>query len=163
MLSNSLTRLQINRNSTLAEGLSNFGTNQQSDIPCLVRLLEHPQSPFALPGNINLFGHDCLHLLRALGISGADEAFVIGFTMGNDPKTNGFHLFIFKVFTLFFYPLNYRFTSYQLQIFDRAFACGRQLKTKNIHRFDFNCVLDKTLAEVRSHFGIDLEELEQFV
>ena len=102
-----------------------------------------------------------MHLLLALGISGADEAFVIGFTMGNDPKTNGLHLLIFKFFTRFFYPIEYRFTAYQLQIFDRGFLWGRQLKTKNIHRFDFNCVLGKTLGEVRSLLGIDLEELEQ--
>ncbi|MDY7003179.1 MAG: hypothetical protein SWX82_04210 [Cyanobacteriota bacterium] len=160
MLCNPLTRLQIDRNSTLAEALSNFSLNKQSEIPWLVRLLENSKSPLALPGNIDLFGHDCLHLLLARGTSGEDEAFVIGFTMGNDPKTNWLHLLIFKLFTQFFYPVKYRFTSYQLQIFDRGLIWGRQLKTQNIHQFDFNLVLDKTIAEMRSQFGIDLKQLE---
>ncbi|NES67385.1 MAG: hypothetical protein F6K24_20155, partial [Okeania sp. SIO2D1] len=129
--------------------------NKQSEIPWLVRLLENPKSLLALPGNIDLFGHDCLHLLLARGTSGADEAFVIGFTMGNDSKTNELHILIFKVFTQFFYPVKYRFTSYQLQIFDRGLIWGRQLKIRNIHQFDFSLVLDKTIAELRSQFGIN--------
>ncbi|OZH51230.1 hypothetical protein AFK68_32395 [Hydrocoleum sp. CS-953] len=163
MLCNSLTRLQIDRNSTLAEALSNFSLNKQSEIPWLVKLLENPKSPLALPGNINLFGHDCLHLLLARGTSGADEAFVIGFTMGNDLKTNRLHILIFKVFTQFFYPVKYRFTSYQLQIFDQGLILGQQLKTKNIHQFDFNLVLDKSIGEMRSYFGINLKQLEEFI
>ncbi|NEP79289.1 MAG: hypothetical protein F6K17_06265 [Okeania sp. SIO3C4] len=142
----------------MAEALSNFSLNKQSEIPWLVRLLENPKSPLALPGNIDLFGHDCLHLLLAQGTSGADE-----FTMGNDLKTNGLHILIFKVFTQFFYPVKYRFTSYQLQIFDRGLILGRQLRTRNIHQFDFKLVLDKTIAEMRSQFGIDLKQLEEFI
>ncbi|MDJ0519175.1 MAG: hypothetical protein QNJ74_23940 [Trichodesmium sp. MO_231.B1] len=163
MLSNHLTRLQTDINLTMEEALSNFSLNKQSEIPWLVRLLENPKSPLALPGNINLFGHDCLHLLLARGISGADEAFVIGFTMGNDIKTNGLHILIFKVFARFFYPVKYRFTSWQLQIFDLGLIWGRHLKSRNIHQFDFNLVLEKTIAEMRSHFGINLQQMEEFI
>jgi len=163
MLSNLLTNLQIDINATLAEALCSFSLNKQSEIPWLVRLLENPKSPLALPGNIDLFGHDCLHLLLGRGISAADEAFVIGFTMGNDTKTNGLHILIFKVFVQFLYPVNYRFSASHWEIFNQSFILGRQLKIRNLHRFDFNLVLDKTMAEMRSLLGIDLEEIEQSI
>ena len=62
----------------------------------MIRLLENPESIFPLPGKINLYNHDCLHILLALGISLFDEAFVVGFTMGSDLKTNRFHVAVFK-------------------------------------------------------------------
>ena len=158
-----LTRLAIAPNSTLVQVLQSFGPNQQSEIHWLVQLLENPKSPLALPGNVDLFGHDCLHILLDLSITPADEAFVIGFTMGNDPKTNGVHLWIFKLFARFLYPAKYRFTLAELQMFDRGAAWGRQLTTRNVHQFDFHTVLDTTVARVRSQLGINMDELEEFI
>lgn len=47
-------------------------------------LLENPDSPLPFAGKIDLYRHDCLHLLLERGLSVEDEAFVVGFTMGND-------------------------------------------------------------------------------
>ena len=38
-----------------------------SAVPWYVRMLENPASPLALPGAIDLFGHDCLHALLGRG------------------------------------------------------------------------------------------------
>jgi hypothetical protein len=53
-----------------------------SAIPWYVRLLEHPSSPLALGGAVDLRGHDCVHILLGRGLLQQDEAFVLGFTMG---------------------------------------------------------------------------------
>jgi hypothetical protein len=55
-------------------------------VPWYVRLLENPRSPVALPGAIDLFGHDCLHIVLGRGLLAQDEAFVIGYTMGSAPR-----------------------------------------------------------------------------
>ena len=39
-----------------------------SAVPWYVRMLENPASPLALPGAIDLFGHDCLHALLGRGL-----------------------------------------------------------------------------------------------
>ena len=71
---------------TLKDSLQSFKGDEQSDIPFIVRLLENPESIVPLPGQINLYNHDCLHILLDRGISLLDEAFVVGFTMGSDLK-----------------------------------------------------------------------------
>lgn len=161
MIRESLPRcLNVDPNAIIGEILPHFGLNTQAEIPWSIWLLENPKSPIALPGNIDLFCHDCLHLLLDRGVTPADEAFIIGFTMGNDPQTNRAHLEIFKIASRFLYPCKYRFSAGELEIFDRAVAWGRQLKTQNIHRFDFRRVLNEPISSLRSHFGIDPDDIQ---
>ncbi|MEO1404387.1 MAG: hypothetical protein AAFV72_24485 [Cyanobacteria bacterium J06635_1] len=77
---------------TLQEANERLNLNEPGEIPLIIRLFENPESPIALPGNISLYGHDCLYILFNRGISLADEAFIIGFTMGNDTKTRQLHV-----------------------------------------------------------------------
>jgi hypothetical protein len=65
---------------SLEDAYHQFALDGQASIPFFVWLLENPASPISLPGSINLHGHDCLHLLLNRGVSGHDEAFVVGFT-----------------------------------------------------------------------------------
>ena len=140
---------------TLKECLQNINGDEQSDIPFLVWLLENPDSIFPLPGKINLYNHDCLHILLDRDISLVDEAFVVGFTMGNDIKTNGFHLAVFKFLSSIFYPKQYKFNREQFKLFDIAFNYGRRLKVKNLNQLDFKVYENKTVGELRKLFGID--------
>jgi hypothetical protein len=126
------------------------------EIPLLVWLLENPASPIGMPGSIDLFGHDCLHLLLKEGFSPANEACVVGFTMGNDENTNWLHLLIFKIAAYFFYPPKYRLTHAELQIFDRGVRLGRQTKIKNINKFDWSKWHHKTLKNIRVELGLAL-------
>ena len=86
-----------NKNITLKEAQQYLvNGHKPEEIPWIIRLLENPASIVALPGKITLYNHDCLHILLEKELTLTGEAFVIGFTMGNDLKTNWFHLLIYK-------------------------------------------------------------------
>lgn len=150
-------------NLTLKKSLQNINGDEQSAIPFPVWFLENPDSICPLPGKINLYNHDCLHILLDRGISIVDEAFVVGFTMGSDVKTNRFHLAIFKILSNLFYPQQYRFSQEQFKLFDLAFNYARKLKIKNINHIDFKIYEDKTVGELRQLFGIDLKEVNSIL
>lgn len=146
---------------TLKESLQKINGDDQADIPFMVWLLENPDSMLALPGKINLYNHDCLHILLGLGISLDDEAFVVGFTMGSDLKTNRFHLAVFRILSNLLYPKRYKFNHQQFELFKIAFNYGRNLKVKNLNQVDFKTYEDKTIGELKKIFGIDGEAVKQ--
>jgi hypothetical protein len=119
-----------------------------SKIPFLVWMLENPASPCPLPGNIDLRKHDYIHLLLKRGFTSSDEAFIVGFTMGNDTRTAWFHLLIFKVIGLFLYPPKYRISYTDLEVFDRGVEFGRSMKMKNLNQICWNRWNHKTLSEI---------------
>ena len=139
---------------SLQQALEAMNGDLPTGIPFLVWLLENPNSPIALPGKIDLFGHDCLHLLLNKSFSSEDEAFVVGFTMGNDAQTRWFHLIFFKIFAFLFYPKTYRFHRKHFYDFDAGVVCGRSLKTRNLNQVEIKHHLNQTIDELRSHFGI---------
>jgi hypothetical protein len=135
---------------TLRAAVEFLGGYCQADVPWQIWLLENPDSPIALPGAITLFNHDCLHiLLDRCGFSNDDEAFIIGFTMGNDWQTQGCHIVIFKVLSLTFYPKKYCFTWVQMRSFDLGYKLGRKHVIKNLNHLNFEPYLDKSISEVR--------------
>ena len=146
-------------NLTLKQAYAALEGDQETDIPFLVWLLENPDSPLALPGKIYLQNHDYIHILLGREQSAQDEAFVIGFTMGNDSKTNWLHLAIFKLFAKFLYPKIYRFSNAELQVFKLGFAYGRKLKTKHLNEFDFQSYQNETIASIRQKLGIRADEI----
>lgn len=145
---------------TLQEAIAVRGGDPPLAIPFLVRLLENPASPIALPGKINLYGHDCLHILLDRGTSLYDEAFVVGFTMGNDEQTNWIHLTILKFFSSRFYPPKYRFNREHLKVFDLGVAYGRVVKVRNLNQLNFSHYDTQPLEVVRHQLGIDCKALE---
>ena len=147
--------------STLFDCLKNINGDEQSNIPWIVWSLENPDSIFPLPGKINLYNHDCLHILLGRDFSLFDEAFVVGFTMGSDLKTNRFHLAAFKFLSSLFYPKQYKFNREHFKLFDIAFSYGRRLKVKNLNQFDFKAYENKTVSELRKYLGIELSEVKQ--
>jgi hypothetical protein len=129
-------------------------------IPFVVWLLENPSSPLALPGKISLRNHDYIHILLGRGISPKDEAFVIGFTMGNDLKTNKLHLFVYKVFAKFIYPYPYNFSTLDFIRFDLGFLYGRKIKVKQINNINFEIYHNKSIHYIRDLFGIHADEIQ---
>ena len=142
-------------NQTLGSTYQQINLDNQSDIPLIIRLLENPTSPIALPGKISLHNHDCLHIVLGIGVNSKDEAFIIGFTMGNDDQTKSWHIQLFKLFSRFVYPLKYRFTVRELEIFDRGFKYGKSLKYRNLNQIEFEWFYDITIEEIRRLFGIN--------
>ena len=143
----------------LEEKMGNL--DQQGDIPWLVRFMENPASPLPFPGKISLENHDCLHLLLDRDVSAQDEAFVVGFTMGNDVATKGIHKAIFKFFSRYLYPKKFQFSEEHLKTFDLGYAYGKKLAevSPNLNKINFRDYFDKTIDELKNMFKIDEEDI----
>ena len=131
-----------------------MGGDLPNAIPLIVRLLENPASPIALPGSIDLFGHDCFHVLLGRGFSAEDEAFVVGFSMGTDEVCHGWHVAVFKWVAQWLYPRVYRLNRSQLAVFDRGFDYGRSLRCRNLHRLNWRSLVDSSIAALRDQYGL---------
>lgn len=131
-----------------------------ADMPFWIWFLENPESPVPMPGKISLYNHDHLHILLGRDQSPEDEAFIIGFTMGNDPHTAWYHILIFKIFSFFIYPKLYKFNRQQMRVFDLGFNYGRRLNFKGIHKINFAAYQNYTLSALRKLFGIDRNEIQ---
>lgn len=147
---------------TLEQKLEKFRTNlgDSDPIPKIVKLLENPSSPVALPGKISLNNHDCLHILLDKDVTPEGEAFIVGFCMGNDSDTNQIHVLIFKLFALYFYPSYYKFDREHLIDFNFGFNYGRSLKVKKINKIDFASLGAYSVCGVRQLLGISLYDLK---
>jgi hypothetical protein len=130
--------------------------DKQEDIPFIVWLLENPKSFCKFPGQIDLCRHDYLHILLNRRFSLEDEAFLVGFAMGNDLKTNFVHCLIFKIISKYLYPKHYRFTDKHLPSFNLGFIDGRKVKVKNINNLDFSIYENKKISEIRKILGLDM-------
>ncbi|MBN3961843.1 hypothetical protein [Nostoc sp. NMS8] len=137
-----------------------FRLYDEPKMPFVIWLLENPNSLLALPGKINLRHHDYIHILLGRGISPQDEAFVIGFTMGNDLKTNQLHLFIYKLFAKFIYPDPYKFSKLDFMNFNLGFLYGKKIKTKQINEIDFKMYQNENVGLLRELFGINTDEIK---
>ncbi|WP_317112437.1 hypothetical protein [Chroococcidiopsis sp. SAG 2025] len=124
--------------------------------PFVVWLVENPDSPLPLPGRIHLREHNYLHLLLGRGFAASDEAYVIGLTMGNDLRTERWHIWFFKLVSLLIYPPKFRFAISDLKTFDKGLARGRRLPIKNLNQLDFTEYENWQLS--RSRDGLKLAE-----
>jgi hypothetical protein len=117
-----------------------------------VWLFENPESPLRMPGSISLKQHDYVHCLLHANIRLPGEAFVIGFTMGCDPRMTALHLFIYKIVSNF-YPRQYRFSGRRhWVVFKRGFDLAQTSQVRDLEKFDFDSWLDKPIAELRTVF-----------
>jgi len=140
---------------TLHNAVQQIFIDSQADVPFIIWLFENPNSPIAFPGETDFYGHDCIHaILNRAGHDLAEEAFVIGFTMGNDVYTNWLHQFLYKLVSSTLYPKKYRFSWKDFASFDAGFIYGRSLQFKNLNRIDFSIYQNYTVAEVRQQFGL---------
>lgn len=138
-------------------------TVNPNDIPFIIWLLENPKSLFHLHGACDLHKHDLIHVLLDVGQSNDDEAFVIGFTMGNDNRISPWEVKFFKYVSSKFYPLKNRFNDKQLKIFDKGFEYGRSRHYNNIARFDWNSIdWDLPFYDIQYKFGIFDNELDYY-
>ncbi|HEY9825983.1 MAG TPA: hypothetical protein V6D19_11075 [Stenomitos sp.] len=145
---------------TLEEACQSFAIDTQDKIPFWVWLLENPKSLIALPGSIDLNGHDCLHLLLNRGVSAFDEAFVVGFTMGNCDQAKPYHFSVIKTISKFLYPQPFQFDDSHLQVFDLGVKYGQRLKYRNIHQETFDRYRKRTIHDLREKYGILLKEIQ---
>jgi hypothetical protein len=151
---------ELNCDKTLAEVLATMPRDGADKIPWQVRLLENPDSPIAMPGSIDLFGHDCLHALLCTSFYTQCEAWTIGFTMGTCDNLKDRHIFMLKLWSRA-YPGEYRLGGDDLSHLDEGIAFGRKaarhnINARNINRFNFRSpeILNMTMSELRKFFGL---------
>ena len=157
-----LSRDQI----TLREALDEMhrSGDRQKDIPLLVQLVENPK--YQLPegfeifhGRVDLFTHDCLHILLGRGMLPKDESFVIGFTMGStqnvDETEEKFYTWIAKNF----YPDMYRFTEDDIVVFRNALRLGYVSSCQPLHTVDFKSMMDRRLCDIRHDVSLETDLL----
>jgi hypothetical protein len=144
---------------TIQEAYNLAFDSETSYIPPVVWLLENPDSPLPFPGKISLQNHDYIHILLGRGKSSQDEAFVVGFTMGNSTKVNWFHLKIFKLCSGYLYPSPFNFSRSDFRAFDLGVSYGQKNKIRNINEMDLSQYANQTVDCVRKVFGINAEEI----
>ena len=143
--------------------LNNVKTVKQYNIPFIIWLLENPKSPFHLHGAANLHDHDIIHVLLECGHTNWDEAFVIGFTMGNDNRIKKWEVKLFKFISYYFYPEENRFTKDELKVFDSGFVFGRSRYYPRIADFDWDGIdWSRSLKDIQETFGIHANELSYY-
>lgn len=138
-------------------------TLKKEEVSWIVWLFENPKSPIALRGTASLYTHDHMHLLLNRSVEKEDEAFVIGYCMGNYEKTKSLDVWLFKFISKYLYPGSYRFDNKYLEIYDLGFDYGRSREFKNIISVDF-CLIDPYLdiSSLKKTFDIYDNDLEKF-
>jgi len=131
---------------------------EQSDIPLIIRLVENPKYDIGLfAGNVDLFSHDCIHVLLGRGLRLKDEAFVIGYTMGSTKKMRRWRRNLF-LFVSKFYPEGYAFTEKERFVFNMGVMAG-SLCGSDLSKVDFSQFLNEKIQKVRKKLGIDVDLL----
>ena len=147
----------MNLQKTLDNFLAKGTTKTENKVHWLVWLLENPKSLLHLHGACMLKDHDYIHIILGRGQETHDEAYVIGFTMGNDDRTKRWEVKLFKFISHHFYPENDKFTKNELKIFDEGFILGKSKLPlyKRIGEFDWNTIDKNTpLNEVKRKFNV---------
>ena len=130
---------------------------KQSDIHWFVWLLENPKSPLRLSGAVNLNNHDIIHVLLDREMDIQDEAYVIGFTMGNSRPSSSFARWAFRISARWLYPDGYRFNKTDMMEFDRGYDYGHDLQTKNIHEKTWTeHSISENITNIREKMGINI-------
>jgi hypothetical protein len=139
----------------LGEVLAALPGDAASDIPLVVRALENPASPIALPGAINLFGHDCVHVLLGRGLTQRAEAFVVGFTMGSATANPALRVGLFPWLASVLYPGIYRFQRMERAVFSLGVECARSMGCEDLSAIHFEGLLSMDIKTARGTCAID--------
>jgi hypothetical protein len=133
----------------------------ETAIPEEIRELENPTSQRALPGAVSLAWHDILHILLGRGLLDQDEAFVLGFTMGNASRYQDAHGDEMMQALAHLYPEPFRIRGPKLQAFALGAEAGRRLGVRDLADRENEVAFHRTLGELRTQLGIDTEELKR--
>ena len=127
----------------------------QEDIPFIIKLVENPKYDIGLfAGYVDLFTHDCIHILLGRGLLIKDEAFVIGYTMGTSKKMFRWRRNLFMFCAKYLYPDGYDFGEDERFVFNMGVLAGAKCKT-DLSKVDFKKFLNKSISETRDVLGID--------
>jgi hypothetical protein len=142
------------------DGMFEFKLNQ-SDVPLIIKLTENPKYFTArfFGGAVDLFSHDCIHILLGRGLLVKDEAFVIGYTMGSSKKMKRWRRNLFMFISKYLYPEGYKFREEERFVFYAGVMAGEKCPT-DLSKVDFKELLDYKVQGAREKLGIDKELLK---
>ena len=127
----------------------------QEDIPFIIKLVENPKYDIGLfAGYVDLFTHDCIHILLGRGLLIKDEAFVIGYTMGSSRKMFRWRRNLFMFCAKYLYPEGYNFEEEERFVFNMGVLAGSKCPT-DLSKVDFKKFLNSNVGEITSTLGID--------
>ena len=132
------------------------------DIPEVVRRLENPVSPLALPGAVTLRRHDVLHILLGRGLLDQDEAFVVGFTMGNATRYRDADGALMREALEHWYPEPFRIFGTKLRVFDLGVQAGKCMGIPDIAQIPVENLGSFTVGHARQELKISEEKLREF-
>jgi hypothetical protein len=141
------------------EGMNEWKLNQE-DIPLIIKLAENPNYWTArnLGGAVDLFTHDCIHILLGRGALLKDEAFVIGYTMGSSKKMSRFRRNLFLWTSKYLYPEGYKFGEDERFVFNMAVMLGSKCET-DLSLVNFSDHKKNSLFSLRNELRIDTTAL----
>jgi hypothetical protein len=141
-------------------GMSPWKINQE-DVPLIIKLTENPDYKTArlLGGAVDLFTHDCIHVLLGRGTLVKDEAFVIGYTMGSSKKMSRFRRNLFLWVCKYLYPKGYRFTEEERYVFYSGVMAGSRCSS-DLSKVNFEKLTSMRIDHVRKLLNIDKDLLK---
>lgn len=144
---------------TLGDAYAAMPGDEAASVPWRVRVLENPSSKIALPGAVDLFGHDCIHIVLGRGTMPRDEAFVLGVTMGASGKLSAWQQHLFTFAARHWYRGPYQLANSDLTVFRLGVEFGRHSGMESLHSVRWRDLADRPLGEIRRHLGIDSRRL----
>jgi len=130
------------------------------DVPLVIKLVENPKyfTSKIFTGAVDLFTHDCVHVILGRGLLLKDEAFVIGFTMGSTKQMKRWRRNLFMLICKYLYPEGYKFGEQERYVFYSGVMAGSRCPT-DLTQVDFGALADYKVQGVREKLGIDREVL----
>lgn len=144
---------------SIADALATIPESPIKKIPFFVWLLENPTSPFRLAGATDPLEHDISHVVLGRGLLLQDEAFVIGFAIGNAPDSSTWDRFIFQFFGQLIYRKPFRFRARDKVAFDLGFDIGQSLSERGLFTHEPGALLEFPLSDVREAMGLSKAQL----
>tara|TARA_Y100001938_G_C8033898_1_gene402231 strand:+ start:212 stop:817 length:606 start_codon:yes stop_codon:yes gene_type:complete len=134
----------------------------QEDVPLIIKLAENPKYDIGLfAGYVDLFSHDCIHILLGRGLLVKDEAFVIGYTMGSSRKMFRWRRNLFMFICKYLYPEGYKFGEEERYVFNSAVLLGSKCGV-DLSKVKFETFLNRKLSMARRELKINIEDIEKF-
>lgn len=156
-----LSASQRKLNSILKE-MDSFKLRQEN-IPLIIKLVENPNynTSKLFGGAVNLFTHDCIHVVLGRGLLTKDEAFVIGYTMGSTKNMKRWKRNFFMFVSKYLYPEGYKFGEEERFVFNTGVIAG-SLCPVNLSQINFKKYLNEQVNTIRKELGIDVDFLKKY-
>ena len=135
----------------------------QENIPLIIKLVENPNynTSKLFGGAVDLFTHDCIHVVLGRGLLVKDEAFVIGYTMGSTKKMKRWKRNLFMFVSKYLYPEGYKFREEERFVFNMGVMAGSLCPT-DLSQINFKKYLNRQIKTIRKEVAVDVDFLEKY-